>query len=263
MRLILNLLGLLFGLVLVALIGAGIYVYMNGQSLIRDGVREHGPKVTGTSIEVSNVRFSPWDGEGGLSGFVIGTPSGYSAPYSMRLDDVDLALEPRSIFSDTLVIHSLRISKPSIVYEPGRGGSNLDALQKNINAFTASLGPASDEGAAQNVTIGELVIEGAELRLMAEQLGLGEQAIELADIRLTDIGVEEGGVPPSDVARLAMDALMPQIGKALASEQGKKLLQQVLGDKVDLDQSLKEQAKEAVEGKVKDRLKGLLGDKNE
>ena len=84
----------------------------------------------------------------------------------------------------------------------------------------------------------------------------------LADIRLTDIGVKEGGIPPSDAARLAMDALVPQVTKALASQEGKKLLNKALGGKLDLDTSLEDQAKETLEKKAKKGLKSLFGKKN-
>jgi len=66
--------------------------------------------------------------------------------------------------------------------------------------------------------------------------------------------VDEGGVPPAELMRLISDALMPQVQKALASEQGKALLDKALGDVLDTDRPLSDQAKE----KAKDALKGLF-----
>ena len=268
MRAVFKLLGALIALVLLVLVGSAVFVYFNGQGLIRDGVEQYGPEVTGTDVQLASVRFSPMAGEAGLDGFLLGSPKGFSAPYTMKVDSVDIALEPKSLFEETILIKRIAIDAPAIVYERGKSGTNLDALQRNIEAFT---GPSSaDESATTqttNVAIEELIIKGAQLQIISgekglEALRLGEHSMTLADVRLTDIGVKEGGIPPSEAARLAMDALMPQIGKALASSQGKKLLQQALGDKINLDQNLQDQVKETLGDKAKSGLKSLFGKKN-
>lgn len=268
MRALFKIIGALVALVLLVLVGSAVFVYFNGQSLLKDGVEEYGPQVTGTDISLAAVRFSPMKGEAGLGGFQIGSPEGFSAPYTMKVDSVDIALEPKSLFEDTILIKRITIDAPSFIYERGKSGTNLDALQKNIEAFT---GPSAegngDTTQTPNVAIEELVIKGAQLQFISgekglESLGLGEHSMTLADIRLTDIGVEEGGIPPSEAARLAMDALMPQVAKALASSQGKQLLQKALGDKINVDENLQDQVKETLGEKAKSGLKSLFGKKN-
>ncbi|MGD8326367.1 MAG: hypothetical protein PVF65_05580 [Sphingomonadales bacterium] len=266
MRAVFKILGALIALVFIVIIGSAIFVYFNGQSLIRDGVEEYGPKVTGTSVELQAVRFSPMAGEAGLSGFVIGSPQGFSAPYTMKVDNIDVALKPESLFEDTILIKRIAIEAPAIVYERGKSGTNLDALQRNIEAFTGPTATDEDAAPSAKVAIEELVITGANLQFISgekglEALGLGDRSMTLADVRLTNIGVKEGGIPPSEAARLAMEALMPQVGKALASQEGKKLLQQALGDKVNLDENLQDQVKETLGDKAKEGLKGLFGKK--
>lgn len=268
MRALFKILGALIALVFIVIIGSAVFVYFNGQSLIRDGVEEYGPKVTGTSVELQAVKFSPLAGEAGLNGFKIGSPQGFSAPHTMKVDNIDIALEPKSLFEDTILIKRIAIDAPAIVYERGKGGTNLDALQRNIEAFTGPTAASEDETApSAKVAIEELVITGANLQFISgekglEALGLGDRSMTLADVRLTNIGVKEGGIPPSEAARLAMEALMPQVGKALASQEGKKLLQQALGDKVNLDENLQDQVKETLGEKAKEGLKSLFGKKN-
>ncbi|MFZ5610162.1 MAG: hypothetical protein ACOY99_11210 [Pseudomonadota bacterium] len=260
-----RILGWTVGLAIAALVGGGIYAYLNGQTLIRDAVTQYGPQVTGTPVSLRSVSLAPSFGKASVHGLEIGTPPGFGAPFTLRLDKADLTLVPRSLFKDTLHIRKLELVAPIIVYEPGRRGSNLDVLQRNINAFStrvaAQFGDA-EEARGKSLIIDALVIRQPQLRIMATQAGLGEHALTLADITLRDIGVAEGGIAPGQAARLAMDALMPQVMAALASRQGRRLLDQALRGRVELDGSLVEQGKKALGSKLKDRLKNITGEKN-
>ncbi|RME62384.1 MAG: hypothetical protein D6782_12295 [Alphaproteobacteria bacterium] len=142
------------------------------------------------------------------------------------MGQIDIALALDSLFGNPLVIDRLALVEPTLLFEAGKGGSNLTALQRNIAAFAKRTGSTPAAAPARDVVIHELLINGARLTLSGLP-GVAPQAIALADIRLRDIGVREGGVPASEAARLAMDAIMPQVMQALASREGKKLLGKV------------------------------------
>ncbi|GAB4144583.1 MAG: hypothetical protein Tsb0016_14170 [Sphingomonadales bacterium] len=220
-------------LILALLIAAGVYVYVQGQTLIQEGVETHGPKLTGGPVAIAGVRVLPWSGNGRISGLEIGNPAGFSQANVLELREIAIDVEPASLFENTIVINSIALREPRLLYEIGKGGSNLKALQKNIAAFAGQ--PQSDAPAKQ-VIIHRLLVENPEVVVTSAVGGLSDQSLKLASIELTDIGVGEGGVPPGDAARLAMDAIMPQVTRALASNEGKKLLgklkEEVVGDKL-------------------------------
>ena len=88
-------------------------------------------------------------------------------------------------------------------------------------------------------------------------MGVGDRSVTLADIHLTDIGAGPDGVPMSEAARLIMDALAPQVAKAVASAQGKQLLDKAISRGEGAVGDVKDKAEE----KLKRGLGGLLGDK--
>lgn len=214
-------------LILILVVAAGAYVYLHGQGLIRDGVQSYGPRVTGSPVALGGVQVMPWSGNGRISDLRVGNPAGFSNADALSLGVVEIDLEPASLFEDPLIINTLRVSDPRLLFELGKGGSNLKALQKNIQTFSDQLTGNSETAPARKVVIRELLIDNPQVVVASALGGVGEKSLNLADIALKDIGVSEGGVPASEAARLAMDAIMPQVTKALASAEGKKLLGKV------------------------------------
>ena len=79
----------------------------------------------------SGIRMS---GTGKIKGLVLGNPASYQTPHAFRVDDASLALTPSSIFSDKVIIKSIRVESPNIYYEIGLGGDNLRTIMNNISA---------------------------------------------------------------------------------------------------------------------------------
>lgn len=246
-KILLILLALLAGVLIVS----GIVVYVRGESVLRQGIVDQGQAALQAPVELSGVGLNLITGGASLSGFRIGNPEGFTADTAFAAEKMALDLQPFSLFSDVVRIESVEVRAPEIYLEPGRGGTNLQVLQSNLNAWS---GPADEEAEATNLIIDRLVISAPTLGFVGGATGLKDRTLTLADIVLEDIGVDEGGVPPAELMRLISDALMPQVQKALASEQGKALLDKALGDVLDTDRPLSDQAKE----KAKDALKGLF-----
>lgn len=235
----------LLGLIVLAVVGGGAYIYMNGTSLIRQAVVDYGPGMTGTTVGLDGVSLMPLTGKAGISGLSIGTPSNYSAPYTFKVDTISVSLQPKTVLDKVLVINDLSIDAPSIVYEPKGKSSNIQEIQKNLENYVASLDSSSSTGGPEKVIIKRLAVIQPQVTVFAGGL-IGEQSVTVQDIILTDIGVAENGIPPSDVATAIMDQLKPQIMSALKSQAGKAMLSTAL-----------EQA--AAKGLPVDDVKDLLG----
>jgi len=242
--------------VLVVVIGGGaLWVYLEGEETVRRAVERHGPEVVGADVALAGVSFSPFSGRAGLSGMTVGNPEGFSETESISVQDLSVDIAPMSLFSDLIRVREIRIDSPRLRIEPGRGGTNLQALQRNIEAFT---GPAEEtEEAPTPVHIADFRLNGAEIVVGGGRIGFSDRTLSLADIHLQDIGGEDG-VAPSRALELVFEALMPQVQKALASQAGQQLLGQARERISNLEGELREQVEGARE-KAGDRLREESG----
>ena len=243
----------------VVVIGIGIVgvFYFRGGALIKAGVEEYAPPIVGTSVALDGASLQPFSGEASLTGFVVGSPAGFTADRSFSLGEVFVKLDPRSLTTDHVLIDEIRIDQPELTVEVTPKGTNIQALQKNIEAAT---GPAAADPAAgpgPSVTIKDFYLTAATANLVGSAVGVSDRSVTLADIHLTDIGAGPDGVPMSEAARLIMDALAPQVAKAVASAQGKQLLDKAISRGEGAVGDVKDKAEE----KLKRGLGGLLGDK--
>ena len=192
---------------------------------IRAGVTEGLAEVTGTDVRVGAIRLSPFTGKGSLSDLVIGNPDGFRSEHLLRCANISIDIEPLSLFSDALVINSIAIDAPNLIYEAAPGGNNISRLSRNAGAgrddTPAALPPAEEptrEVTAQSeskrtVILYSITVSNAQLSLSGAQAGGSGLTLPLPDIELTDIGVQEGGMELRAVAELIMSRLESEIAK--------------------------------------------------
>ncbi|MEO0411507.1 MAG: hypothetical protein AAF221_06685 [Pseudomonadota bacterium] len=244
-------------LLVIVIGGGGFYVYQNGTKLMRQAVLDYGPEVTGTSVGLSDVSLMPFNGQAGIAGLKVGTPTGYSAPYTFKVDKIDIKIKPATLIDDVLVIENIDIIAPSVVFEPKGKASNLTEVQKNVERYTAASDPNAEPVGPEKVIVQRLAIRQPEVVVFAKGL-IGEQSVTADDIVLTGIGADTGGVPPEEVATAIMAELQPVIMSSLRSKAGAALLKGVVDGKLD-DIIPSGKVKDALKGDVGSKVKGLLG----
>jgi len=242
--------------VLVVVIGGGtLWVYLEGEETVRRGVERHGPEVMGADVGLAGVSFRPFSGRAGLNGLRVSNPDGYSDAEAISVQDMRVELAPMSLFSDMIRIREIRIESPRLRIEPGKGGTNLQALQRNVNAFTGPA-PEEDPGAGPKpVHISDFHLTDAKITVGGGRIGFSDRTLALADIHLQDIGGEDG-VAPSRALELVFEALMPQVQKALASQAGQQLLGQARERISNLEGELREQA-EGIAENLSEKAEGV------
>ncbi|MFQ5348032.1 MAG: hypothetical protein ACE5ED_09355 [Rhodothalassiaceae bacterium] len=256
--------GLIVGVTLlgVALAGGVFWLAVHGSTLIRDAVHEYGSPVVGAEIRLAGLEFSPLAGSAAIEGLAIGNPEGFSDADAARIARVAIALDPWSLFSDRVHIRDLTISAPELRVEPGTDGLNLDRLRRNVAAFTGE-DTATTGSSETRLRIDRLAIRDARLVVGGGAISFSDQALVLPDLTLEHVGGEEGVRAP-DLAAALLDALMPQVKKALASEAGRELLaraRDAIGDlEAETRARLEDKAGE-IEKKVGDKLGSEAGDK--
>ena len=179
---------------LVILLVVAVVVIMNLGNGLKSLVETLGPDMTQGQVSLEAAQISLMSGEGSLKGLVIGNPKGFDTEYAFSLGEISFNLATQSLGGDTIVVDSLRVMAPKIIMESGRGGNNLDKIQRNIESYLGSSDSANapQSSAGKKIIIRDLIISGAVL----EYGLLGSSTIELPlpDIHLTNIGEQGQGV---------------------------------------------------------------------
>lgn len=231
--------------------GGGAALLTSLEPILVKAVNTYGPEITGTAVSLREMDLSLFSGKGALHGFTLGNPKGFSAEPALTLDSASVALRPRTLINDVVVIDSIVVDSPSIVYELGAKQSNFDAILDNVAQLEegrataeARHGSASAEaeGPSRKVVIDELLIRGGKAALSIPALKLSASA-DLPDIRITGIGRDETGASVGTSMAEAAAQVLRQLSTSLAASSD----QAVRSVKV----SIKAQA-DAVKSQLKD-----------
>lgn len=220
----------LIGIVVLLVVvgGAGVYVFLSAGGIIKQVVEEVGSDATKTKVSLNTVDLSIQSGEAALKGFAMGSPSGFKAPKVMSFGIVSVKIDPASVTSDVILIREVVIAKPEITYEFAEGGSNFDAIQKNVDAYAKEMGAggggqkeSAEAKGSKKVIIDNFYIRDGKVGGSA----LGKTIdLPLPDIHLRNIGKATNGALASDVAKSVLGAINRSVGKAVASLGMKELM---------------------------------------
>jgi hypothetical protein len=221
-----------FGGVLVLLVIIFFAVALSLGSIIKSGVNKVGPQVTQTSVELGSAQVSPFSGHGTLSNLVVGNPPGWQSAHAFSLGQISMDVEPRSLMGDHVVINSIVIDQPDIIYETRLTSSNLQDLLKNIQASTGGeKEPKTKDGKPMKIEVKSFRLQNAKLTAIAA----GNSAtVEMPAVVLENLGTQEGGLTPQQLAVAVVKevtAQAVQAGASAALESGalEKGLRKILG----------------------------------
>lgn len=162
-----------------------------GGHVIKQTVERVGPAVLGVPVTLEHARFHPLRGYVSLTGMVVGNPEGFETDSLFDMDHLEIAINTRSLFTDTIIIERIAIQAPRITYERGLLDTNIDALLAGLESEVAEEEPAEEEVEAapgKTVVIEKLVIEAATVRLSAKVLQGLSVPITLGTIELDNLG---------------------------------------------------------------------------
>jgi hypothetical protein len=199
------------GLVVVVYIGLTFFL----GSIVKAGVNSFGPKLTQTKVVLAGAHISPLTGSGNLSGLAVGNPKGWSDANAFYLGKIHLDVEPFSVLGDHIVINELIIDQPEFLYETKIISSNIKDLLKNIEEFT---GQGGEEPKSKSGKPIKFVVKKFRLTNGTARLGVGPAAIPLPlpPIAMDNLGVEEDGITPDQLAGVVMKKVLGSIVQASA-----------------------------------------------
>lgn len=232
--------------VVAAFIGGIAFILFNLDAFVKEVVEKVGTEVTQVSVTLDDTNIDPANGKASMSGLKIANPNGFVSDHAMALGLISVKMDPTTVTGDVLVINEIIIDSPSVIYEIGDNGANIDKIHENVMAFAEKLSAeaggessggsstSTEEAPSEEASSGpKMIIENVYIKniMTAVNLGiLGNQTVEVpsVDVHLTDIGKKEGGVLAVEAAVYVIDNLFKDI-VANASSSSSQLLEDALG----------------------------------
>jgi hypothetical protein len=172
---------------------------------------------------------------------VVGNPDGFNTDYAFSLGNISVRIDGSTLTSDTIRIIEVVVDEPSVIYELGNGSSNIATIQRNVEAFVQRVsGPtgaggsdggtsgsgAADEGGTK-IIIDDVYVRNGDVGVSAGFLQGKKLSASLPEIHLTDIGKDDGGATPAEVASEILTAINTSVFKAVSGLNVDGLLQGV------------------------------------
>ncbi|HEY5915545.1 MAG TPA: AsmA family protein [Verrucomicrobiae bacterium] len=194
-------------LVVLAVVAVGLFL----DSGIKKGVETVGPMLTKVSVKLDGVSLSLLSGSGKMKGLVVGNPEGYKTPSAIQVGLAELALEPRSVFSDKVVIKNINVQGPEITYETDLKGNNLSKILANLEEASGGSGgqakPETEKKASKKLQVDNFVISGGKIHVSVTALGGKSATVPLPEIRLTDLGKGPDGITAAELTKRVLQAI--------------------------------------------------------
>lgn len=220
-------------------------------SVVKRGIETAGPVVAKVEVKLDRVNISVFSGAGQLSGLFVGNPEGYKTPSAIKGGLVSVAIEPRSVFKDKVVVKSVRINSPEITFEGGLSGNNLKQILDNIETSIGSSKTADKTpSSGKKIQVDDLLIEGAKVNLSTGVMGGKTISVPLPDVHLRDLGKGSDGISGPELAQKIMKEIVSGVLTVASRELG-RVGQEAVGNATD--------AGTAAIGGIGDALQGVGG----
>ena len=202
--------GWIVGIIVLVLIGVGVFVALNSGNLVKRGIEEFGPHYLGVDVGVSEVNLELTQGSAQIKGFRMGNPTGYSGPDMMSLDEIKVVLDTSQI-SDTLVVMKEILVDGAAVTAIAKGQrTNFQQMMDNLGVSEAADGGAAEEGSAEmKFIVDRFDFTNAKASLTSDIVG--DLQLNIPDIHLRDIGRKSNGATAAELAEQILKPLSAAI----------------------------------------------------
>ena len=161
-------------------------------------------------MKLESVSVSLLSGEGKIKGLLVGNPAGYKTPSAIQVDNASLSLQPGSVFSDKVIIHSINVQAPEITFETDLKGNNLSKLLANLQSGSggSSSSAKTDSKASRKLQVDDFLISGGKIHVNINALGVAKSAtVALPDIHLSGLGQGPDGITAAELTERVLQAI--------------------------------------------------------
>nr|WP_320050554.1 hypothetical protein [uncultured Desulfuromonas sp.] len=223
-------------------------------SIAKKAVEFGGEKALGVPTKVNSLHISLLGGSSELGGFTINNPQGFTQQQFMVLDKAEVAINLKSLLSDTIRISKVALSGFHMSIEQKDQLSNVRSLLKNIpqsqGSQTTSSGGSSTTQSGKKFVIEKLILEDITVSAQLSALGnkVSEVTLTVPPINMANVGEKNGGMSMAQI----IEFIVQTVVKATANNSGglsPALAQLLKADMASLN-TLKGNASQAVSQKI-------------
>tara|TARA_B110000003_G_scaffold253349_1_gene268561 strand:- start:627 stop:1379 length:753 start_codon:yes stop_codon:yes gene_type:complete len=199
-------------------------VYLFGSKILNAALKQviqsGAPLVTQCEVAIDQLELSLFSGEGQVRGFELKNPTGFSEQNLFALDQISVSVDPESLLSQEIHIHSIVIDQPKFCFEQAMSGSNWQKLIQNLQAFSANSAntqqPSSNAESSNadtpmpKIRIDSLSIQEAQVALSL--LGV-EKVLELPSIHITDLNPQGQALDAHELLIQVSERILQEITK--------------------------------------------------
>jgi uncharacterized protein involved in outer membrane biogenesis len=206
---------ILFILIILGVVAIGLCL----DSVVKRGVETVGPKLTQTEVKLDSLSLSILSGAGKIKGLLIGNPSGYKSPSAIQVGTASLALEPSSIFSSKVIIHSINVQAPEITFETDLKGNNLSKILANLQSASGGGGAGTNAASSpgKKLQVDDFLISGGKIHVSVTALGTQSATVALPEIHLAGLGQGPDGITPAELTERVLQAVEKEAAQMASS----------------------------------------------
>jgi len=208
----------------VLVIAAVVVMALSLNWVVRKGVQTVGGNVTKVDVKLQSVNLSLLSGAGEFKGLIVGNPPGFGTPWAINVGTLALAVEPRSLLSDKVVVRTVHVEAPEITFETDLRGNNLSKILSNMGGGgqpePAKPAQPAAAGSSRKFELDDLLIKDAKLHVTVSALGGKTATVSLPEIHLQDLGKGPEGITAGELTRRILEAIEANAAQAAASSVG-------------------------------------------
>ena len=210
-------------LLLVVIVGVGVFLYNSIDAIVKAGIEKYGSEITGTKVSVGSVDISLKSGRGTIRNVEVHNPKGFSSAAVFRLKEITVDLDVASLNKDPIVVDKVIVLAPEVHVEVAANGqTNLGVVKDHVDAFQARSGASrkQDAGYEKKFRIATFTFENGRLDGDASAVGGGAFEEELPPVRMRDVGGAQGSSPDAigkEVTHALLGAAMNVVEKELGN----------------------------------------------
>ena len=200
------------GILLILLL---IVVFLLASHVVKNSINHLGPMVLGVPVSVEKVRVYLLLGHIHIEELVIGNPEGFKTDTMFNMHKLTVNFSPRSLFTDTIIVHEVLVVAPDVTYEATLSGSNIGALQKQLGGDDKPDEKKDDKKPGKKVIIERFSLTDGKVGLSLPGMMGTALPIPLPTIELTDIGKEKEGATFTEAIGAMFGAIFSTVGNVV------------------------------------------------
>ena len=173
-------------------------------------------EAVGTEVAIASIDVALIEGEMTIRGLTVANPEGFRTEHAFEADEVRVAVELGTLLEETVVVREVTVEKPLVTYELGPDGSNLEAIQRNVESAAGSGEASSRDAPTRQILVEDLYIRGGKVAASAVFLKGKSWKVPLPDIHLENISSAGDGIAAADVIEEVTSELLASARRSVA-----------------------------------------------